>query len=176
MYYAYQAIQLYIEEPFTSHLPESLFNIARFLLQALQKESPVGVSKVSTMFALAKQSRSLEAYKMSRTAYEKLQTLKVPDSFREHIDLGCITIRSKPFTDNEDLLPLCYRCSTPNPLISGPVCHCVAAKSGLFVKDFKCVACGQPFVFSYHTFEVLPLVEFAVEDDISDGEAHRLIE
>lgn len=123
MYFAYQSILLYIEEPFTSHLPESLFNIARFLLQSMQSGVPPGISKVSTLFALAKQSRNLGAYKLARTAYEKLQTLKVPETFREHIDLGCITIRSKPFTDKEELLPLCYRCSNPNPLISGSVCQ-----------------------------------------------------
>lgn len=81
MYYAYHAIQRYIQEPFTSHLPESLFNIARFLMHGAQKELPRGVSKVDILFALAKQSRNLEAFKLARLAYEKLQTLKVGGVF-----------------------------------------------------------------------------------------------
>ena len=34
------------DEPFTSHLPETLFNIARYLLHMMVKECPAGVSKV----------------------------------------------------------------------------------------------------------------------------------
>ena len=34
------------DEPFTSHLPETLFNIARYLLHMLVKEIPPGVSRV----------------------------------------------------------------------------------------------------------------------------------
>jgi intraflagellar transport protein 122 len=37
------------------------------------------------------------------------------------------------------------------------------------------VHCKQPFVFSYFSFEVLPVVEFAVAEDISPEEAQRLI-
>ena len=35
------------DEPFTSHLPEALFNMARFLLHAMINEVPVGISKVT---------------------------------------------------------------------------------------------------------------------------------
>eukprot|EP00052_Salpingoeca_macrocollata_P008243 m.65502 g.65502 ORF g.65502 m.65502 type:complete len:1216 (+) comp16496_c0_seq1:48-3695(+) len=161
MYHAYHAVYRYIEEPFTSHLPESLFHMACFLLHALQREVPRGVSKVYMLFALAKQSRNLGAFKLARHAYEKLQALKVPDAFRESIDLGAITIRAKPFTDKEDIAPLCYRCSTPNPLIS-TVGH-------------ACFNCRQPFVYSFYSFENLPLVEFFIDIDIPDAEAVRLI-
>ena len=34
------------DEPFTSHLPETLFNIARYLLHMLVKDIPPGVSRV----------------------------------------------------------------------------------------------------------------------------------
>lgn len=34
------------DEPFTDHLPEALFNIARYLLHLLLKETPLGVSRV----------------------------------------------------------------------------------------------------------------------------------
>jgi hypothetical protein len=41
------------------------------------QEVPRGVSKAAALFALAKQSKTLGAYKLARTAYEKLQKLKV---------------------------------------------------------------------------------------------------
>jgi hypothetical protein len=35
-------------EPFTEHLPDTLFNASRFLLHAISKESqvPIGISKL----------------------------------------------------------------------------------------------------------------------------------
>ncbi|XP_068714789.1 intraflagellar transport protein 122 homolog isoform X2 [Montipora foliosa] len=162
IYHLYHSIQRYTDEPFTSHLPETLFNIARYLLHMLVKDIPPGVSRVSTLFALAKQSKNLGAYKMARTAYDKLQSLKIPQRFQESIDVGSVTIRSKPFHDSEELLPLCYRCSTTNPLLNN--------------KGNQCINCRQPFVYSFSSFEVLPLVEFVLEDGISDEEALKLIE
>ena len=55
----------------------------------------------ATLFALAKQSKNLGAYKLARHAYEKLQSLRIPARFMEVIDLGSVTIRSKPFHDSE---------------------------------------------------------------------------
>lgn len=40
------AVLLLQEEPFSSHLPETLFNISRFLLNSLTKDTPPGISKV----------------------------------------------------------------------------------------------------------------------------------
>jgi len=150
-----------MDEPFTSQLPEALFNMARFLLHMLIKDTPHGVSRVNALYALAKQSKDLGAYKLARYAFDKLQALKLPSRFQEGIDLGSITIRSKPFHDSEELLPICYRCSTTNPLLNS--------------KGNQCINCAQPFVHSYIGFEILPLVEFMLEDNISDEEAIRLI-
>ncbi|KAK2571545.1 Intraflagellar transport protein 122-like protein [Acropora cervicornis] len=46
IYHLYYSIQRYTDEPFTSHLPETLFNIARYLLHMLVKDIPPGVSRV----------------------------------------------------------------------------------------------------------------------------------
>ncbi|XP_070558026.1 intraflagellar transport protein 122 homolog [Ptychodera flava] len=162
IYYVYHSIQRYTEEPFTSHLPEALFNIARYLLHGMIRDIPLGISKVATLYALAKQSRSLGAFKLARYAFEKLQSLKIPSRFQESIDLGSITIRSKPFHDSEDVLPMCYRCSTTNPLLNN--------------QGNKCINCKQPFVHSFSSFEVLPLVEFVLEDGITDEEAVQLLD
>lgn len=53
------------------------------------------------MYALAKQSKALGAFKLARHAYEKLQGLRVPARFQESMELGSLTVRSKPFHDNE---------------------------------------------------------------------------
>lgn len=162
MYYAYHHIQRFIDEPFTSCMPETLFNIARYLLHEMTVNIPPGISKVATLYALAKQSRSLGAFKLARHAFEKLQQLRIPPRFQELIDLGALTIRSKPFHDSEELLLLCYRCSTTNPLQNN--------------RGNRCVNCSQPFVHAFVSYEVLPVVEFILEDGISDVEAVRLIE
>lgn len=163
VYYAYESIHRYTMAPFTSHQPESLFNIARYLYHIPEAKSFVGISQAAILYSLAKQgSRNLGAYKLARHAYEALLPFKVSPAYREQIDLGSITIRAKPFTDNPELLPLCYRCSTNNPLLSREAGH-------------RCVQCYQPFVFSFHAFEVLPLIEFLIDDDIDNDEAVKLI-
>lgn len=116
------------------------------------------------MFALAKQSRALGAYKLARHAYETLQSYRIRPAFRELIDLGSVSIRSKPFTDADELQPCCYRCSTPNPLLAP------ASAAGNV-----CVSCQQPFVLCHTSLEVLPLVEFFLEPGISAAEADKLI-
>ncbi|NXA54732.1 IF122 protein, partial [Nothocercus julius] len=162
VYHVYHSVQRYTEEPFSFHLPETLFNISRFLLHSLTKETPLGISKVNTLFALAKQSKALGAYKLARHAYEKLQGLQIPARFQKSIELGSLTIRSKPFHDSEELVPLCYRCSTNNPLLNN--------------LGNVCINCRQPFVFSASSYEVLHLVEFYLEDGITDEEAVALID
>uniref|UniRef100_A0A8W4FP55 Intraflagellar transport protein 122 homolog n=1 Tax=Sus scrofa TaxID=9823 RepID=A0A8W4FP55_PIG len=162
LYHGYHAIHRYTEEPFSFHLPETLFNISRFLLHSLTKDTPLGISKVNTLFTLAKQSKALGAYKLARHAYDKLQGLQIPTRFQKSIELGSLTIRSKPFHDSEELVPLCYRCSTNNPLLNN--------------LGNVCINCRQPFVFSASSYEVLHLVEFYLEEGITDEEAVSLID
>jgi intraflagellar transport protein 122 len=175
-YYAFDSIQRYIAEPFTSHQPDSLFNIARFLLNGVRSSVPLGISKVAVLYSLAKQSRNLGAFKLARYAYDSLQKLKVPPTFREQIDLGAISIRSKPHMDSEDVLPLCYRCSELNPLFVENVSAAAAQEGSFFPPAPQCVKCAQEFVYSFHSFEVLPLVEFELETSVEDAEAVTLIE
>ena len=118
IYYAYHTIQRYTDEPFTSYMPEALFNISRYLLHELIRDHPKGVSKFSVLYALAKQARNLGAYKLARNVLDKINGLKVPKRFRENVDLASLMVRSKPYHDNEELLTLCYRCSTTNPLLN----------------------------------------------------------
>uniref|UniRef100_A0A669DG82 Intraflagellar transport protein 122 homolog n=1 Tax=Oreochromis niloticus TaxID=8128 RepID=A0A669DG82_ORENI len=160
LYHVYRSIQRYTDEPFSSHMPDTLFNICRFLLNNLTKDMPPGISKVNTLYALAKQSRQLGAYKLARYAYEKLQELHIPSRFQESTELGSLTIRSKPFHDKEGMM--CYRCSTNNPLLNN--------------HGSVCINCRQPFIYCASSYDVLPLVQFYLEEDISDEDALSLID
>jgi intraflagellar transport protein 122 len=64
-------------------------------------------------------------------------------------------------TTTQDLQPLCFKCSSTNPLV-GP-------------KGNICANCKHEFVYSFYSFDNLPLVEFIPEDGISDEEALKLI-
>uniref|UniRef100_A0A4W6D778 Intraflagellar transport protein 122 homolog n=1 Tax=Lates calcarifer TaxID=8187 RepID=A0A4W6D778_LATCA len=106
LYHVYRSIQRYTDEPFSSHMPETLFNICRFLLNNLTKDIPPGISKVNTLYALAKQSQKLGAYKLARYSYEKLQELHIPSRFQESIELGSLTILGCSW---HDVLPLLHQ-------------------------------------------------------------------
>lgn len=107
-------------------------------------------------------SKDIKAYKYARNVLEKLDELVINNKFSDEIELLSMNIKAKPFKDDNDLNPLCYRCSHHNPLLNS--------------KGNDCTNCGQPFVFSFASFETLPLVEFLVADDINDEEALSLIE
>lgn len=112
-YFAYHRIHKFVEEPFTTYFPDAIFNMARYLFHVCltndSKSLPDGISKVYILYTLAKQSRELEAYKLARLVYEKLNNLHLKRRLVEVIELGQLTIRAKPFNDSEDLLLLCYR-------------------------------------------------------------------
>ena len=46
VYNVYHRIYCFVEQPFTSHIPEALHNMARFLAHRIMKTTPPGVSKV----------------------------------------------------------------------------------------------------------------------------------
>jgi intraflagellar transport protein 122 len=162
MYYAYHFIHCYSELPFNSMEPKNLFNIARYLfMNTLTGETPYAISKVNITMALAKLGTILENYKLSRDAYQKLQHLRISRHLQDEVDLASITVNSKALTDNDELAPICYRCSTTNS----------------FINQFGdyCQSCGHPFVRSFYSFEIIPLVEFELDESLSEEEALRLI-
>ncbi|KAL1117127.1 hypothetical protein AAG570_004455 [Ranatra chinensis] len=165
IYYAYHTVHRYLEEPFTSYQPESLFNIARYLMQETKTVQPSGVTQFAILYALSKQARNLGAYKLARQVLDRMQNLRIPPQFQEYIDVATLLVKGKPYHDSEELLIMCYRCSTYNPLMTP-----------LSTPPNACTNCRQPFVHSFVTFEVLPLVEFQIEEGISDAEAMRLLE
>ncbi|XGW30620.1 hypothetical protein V3C99_009520 [Haemonchus contortus] len=157
MYYAYDAIFLYCNQPFTRHSPETLLNMARYL--AAQQPVP-NISQVLICYTIARIVRELGAYKLARETLDRLGNLRVPPRLQRDVELMTVNIRAKPFSDADDLLPVCHRCGFNNPLTCG----------------MNCVHCGTAFVYSFATFEILPLVEFTVDPDLPIDEAVKLVE
>ena len=86
IYYAYHTIQRYTDEPFTSYMPEALFNISRYLLHELVRDQPKGVSKFAVLYALAKQVQnnnvSGPTLILSKLSHFRPETL-VPTNWRD---------------------------------------------------------------------------------------------
>ncbi|XP_043287356.1 intraflagellar transport protein 122 homolog isoform X2 [Venturia canescens] len=165
VYYAYHEVFKYLEEPFTSLMPEALFNISRYLLMKTQGIHVEGISKLTITYALVKQARLLGANKLAMQLLERLRSMKIPNNLSAQIEISTLGARAYQYRDPEELLPLCYRCSTFNALLPAQ-----NAPSN------QCVQCGLKFQHSFVMFEILPLIEFELDESITDEEAQRLIE
>ncbi|KHJ41704.1 tetratricopeptide repeat protein [Trichuris suis] len=161
IYYAYDFVYKYVEEPFTLFSAEILFNVSRFVANSIQTTPCDKVSQVRVYYTLAKQALTLGAFKLSRIACDHLSRLHLPDKLETAVDMLALMVKVKPFQDPEELLPVCYACSMGNPMLS---------KSAA-----KCVHCGAALIYSYANFEILPLVEFKIDDSLSEDDAIRLI-
>mmetsp|Transcript_24173 Transcript_24173/g.65451 ORF Transcript_24173/g.65451 Transcript_24173/m.65451 type:complete len:1251 (-) Transcript_24173:228-3980(-) len=161
VYSAYAIVHRFTEEPFTTEQPETIFHACRFLLARITRDAPWGVSKVNVLTALAKQARALGANKLARYAFDKLSSYRLAPAIRDQVELQTIAVRARPFADSEELLCMCYRCRTNNPLLN--------------TSADECVACKHPFVRSFATFDQLPLVRFDLPPHIGPEEALRLV-
>ena len=170
LYYAYAHIEDFFL-PYTPLRPEVLFQCARFLINGLGgKEAPFGISRAKILYTLAKQAKTCGAFKLARYAYDKLLRMKLPDAWRDEVDVDALTIHAAPLRDKSDLLPVCYRCGASNALLNPATSHNASTHRDV------CTSCGHPFVRSFLNFEVLPLIEFVPEASISDEEALDCVE
>eukprot|EP00940_MAST-03C_sp_MAST-3C-sp2_P003415 g3415.t1 len=165
LYYAYNFIYEYVDEPFTAQTAETLFNASRYMLNEVGgADQPFGISLVSILYTLSSQAKSLKAYKLSRYVLRKLHQYILPRTWQDEVELLSITIHSKPFSDRAELMPMCWRCGTINPLVN-PV------NGG----GDACTNCKHPWIRSFTNFDVLPLVEFTLKGGLSDREASELL-
>ncbi len=170
LYYAYAHVHAFVNDPFTSHQPEMLFQVARFIINSLGSAEviPYGISKACTLYTLARQTMAVGAFKLARHAYDRLSKLQLPfDRKLDDIEVDMLLVQAKPVRDDPDHLPVCYRCGATNPLLN--------PFTNKFAKGDVCTNCGHPFVRSFINFDVLPLVEFVPDPTISDEEAVELI-
>ena len=158
---SYDIIYKYIEEPFSKDLLNTennwIYNSCKFLINKLSNYKFVmnhhqGVSLAYVYYSTAFLAKQFEAYKTSRFSFEKLNTFQINSNWKSKIELEIMIIRAKPYTDNDSQLPLCFRCLTTNPTINS-------------LGD-KCTICGNSFIRSSISFELLPLIEFFPEQGI----------
>ncbi|CAF1166921.1 unnamed protein product [Rotaria sordida] len=168
LYFAYQYIYEYTTEPFVDTPPLILFNIARFIyhkLAHLAGDIPPALSKFRTCYAACKIAKILNANKFSRQMIYLMRDLTFTHNLgnkRIEIEQLALEMEARTFSDDHDLLPLCYRCSHHNELLNA--------------RGNECSSCGSPFVLSHLSFDVLPLVEFILPSDINDEDALNLLE
>ncbi|OAF69808.1 Intraflagellar transport protein [Intoshia linei] len=162
IYFAYRHIHSYIEDPFIAHENETIFNVGKYLINTLYELNyiPKGISQTSLYYTLGNLASSSEAYRLALYCFEKLQHLYVSD-LKDNIDLQLLLLRTKPNINSEDLNIICYRCSKTLTLVNE--------------QGNKCPYCGNPLIYSYSSFEILPLVKFQIDADITDEEAEKLI-
>eukprot|EP00598_Pedospumella_elongata_P006620 CAMPEP_0184976768 /NCGR_PEP_ID=MMETSP1098-20130426/7662_1 /TAXON_ID=89044 /ORGANISM="Spumella elongata, Strain CCAP 955/1" /LENGTH=1432 /DNA_ID=CAMNT_0027499697 /DNA_START=50 /DNA_END=4348 /DNA_ORIENTATION=+ len=169
LYFAYASVHAFVTDPFTSQQPEMLFQVARFIVNSLgtSETIPLGISKASTLYTLARQAMQLGAYKLARHAYDRLSKLQMGERKQEEVEVEMLLVQAKPVRDDPDHLPVCYRCGSTNPLLN--------PFTNKFAMGDVCTNCGHPFVRSFINFDILPLVEFVPDPSISDEEAIELI-
>ncbi|CAH8492943.1 unnamed protein product [Schistosoma mattheei] len=162
VYYVYNNIHHFLHEPFASHMSETYFNMARYLIHILQFGDIPEVSKAAVLYTLAKHGRALGAYKLTKQIYDRLQTLHLPSKMRDEVDLSSITLNSGPMIDSEEISTMCYRCSATNPLLNS--------------LGHRCINCKEPFLYSFINLEQLPIVEFIPEDNLSYEEVRSYLQ
>jgi intraflagellar transport protein 122 len=169
LYFAYANVHTYITDPFTSSQPEMLFQVSRYIINSLGNSDfvPFGISKAATLFTLARQAMALGAFKLAKNAYERLGKMQSLPRKQEDIEMDMLVVQAKPMRDEPDILPVCYRCSSTNPLLN--------PFTNKFAKGDVCTNCGHPFVRSFINFDILPLVEFVPDQRISDEDAIDMI-
>ncbi|XP_077302310.1 intraflagellar transport protein 122 homolog [Arctopsyche grandis] len=167
IYFTFHIVHQSIHEVFSVCQPETLFNAAKIVLSLVENNvhPPKGISLFSVYLCLAKQGRLLGANKLARQMLDKIQNLKVPFKIQENVEVLTLLSRAG-LNDSNEVTPLCYRCS-----------HHFTPLSTV------CNYCGHNLYHSFLTFEVvinvleiLPLVAFTIEDDITVEEALQLIE
>jgi intraflagellar transport protein 122 len=50
-----------------------------------------------------------------------MMCFQVSPEWQNDIDLAIILVRAQPFSDREDLLPVCWRCGTTNAMLNPQV-------------------------------------------------------
>ncbi|KAJ1513775.1 hypothetical protein HMI54_011193 [Coelomomyces lativittatus] len=154
--YAYHYVSKYIEEPFTSVPLLTLFQMARYLYTEFQWSPkklawPASLSRVLIQVALVQLGCKLGASTTaSQLAVNLMNNHAVPLQYQSGLDRHGLLLKSKTHTlapDDPSVAPICVGCSTPNAILS-----------------HRCIACNLPFVWSFHTFDVLPLLPFTVSE------------
>ncbi|KPA79976.1 hypothetical protein ABB37_05018 [Leptomonas pyrrhocoris] len=161
IYYAFQNVYAHTTQPLPYN-ELSLFRTSKYLLGMCAGSAiPMNVGKAAILYTLSRIANRLEMVRTARTVFEKLQSVILPVSMMEQVDVETLIVRSKPVKDREELLDYCFRCNQVVPQLT--------------IAGDRCPNCFHPCVRSFVNFECLPLVEFILDNDVSDEEAERII-
>ncbi|KEG14974.1 putative WD40 protein [Trypanosoma grayi] len=161
IYYAYHFIYSHVTQPFPYN-ELALLNLSRYVVSMISSSDvPLNVGKGEVLYTFARIAKQLDMTRTARVAFERLQSVVLPVKIMEQVDIDSLQIRSKVYTDKEELLDVCYRCGQTVPQLT--------------IAGDRCPSCAHPFVRSFVQFESLPLVEFSLSNDLSDAEAERII-
>jgi intraflagellar transport protein 122 len=86
-----------------------------------KRDPPKGIALSKILLALAGLARAQRAYKLARFAYSRLQGLVLLPAVAADVELASLMLRACPFTDDDELLPICYRCQATNTLLNTQV-------------------------------------------------------
>ena len=170
-YYAFHLVHTYMSQPFTTCEHQAIFNACKFLssvlsatpqpIPGISDDVPYNIYKVDVLLALGRLCSAMELNRVARTVYEKLQQFVLSPTIQEQVDIATLAIRGRPFQDKEEFLSTCARCQQ--------------TVAGFTAPGDRCPNCFHPFVRSFVSFEALPLVEFILADDLTDGKAEQIV-
>lgn len=123
--------------------------------------APRGVSQTDALYALARTSVGLGAFRSARAALEVLSGRVLPSTWRNEVDKAALTVQAYPPDDRREAQRMCFRCGTLNPVLG--------------VRGDACASCGAGFFRSLASFETLPLVEFEPAPPLSVDDALGLM-
>lgn len=187
LYYCYDAVYRYTTEPFIDLLPESLYQMSRFLLHAslwipaqiwlgerFPSSLPPNIRLDVILFVLAKTASVVGAFSLEKMAYEKLLLSTVASKrLRKEVEIGYLNSRNNPQEDSEDIIPLCWNCGSANPLLYKRTDGSKDEKHSTF--RIKCVNCEERFQPAFYSFESLALVEFEIDPSVSEYDAINIL-
>jgi len=184
-----------------------LFHAARWLwfeLEADTNKNYENIDYVAVLYTLSQKATQLGAYKVARLAHDKLRTLKLPGKLRNRIEQDGLLLFSKPFNDCSELSIDCPRCDASNQIFPIQMSNLAQRSYGKYSRSNQansfgndsennnfdmvsnsfyktlgfCQSCGQVFIISLASFEVLPVVEFYLDPELetlSESEVRTII-
>lgn len=87
-------------------------------LEGEGRRLPYGISIVTCLYALVKQAVGMQSFRVASFAAERLASCIVPNAWRETLETASVLLQSKPFSDREDLVPVCYACGASNSVLT----------------------------------------------------------
>ncbi|CCW67047.1 unnamed protein product [Phytomonas sp. Hart1] len=161
MYYVYANIYTHMVQPFPYN-EIRLYRMSRYLLaMASEGVIPMNIGKAEILCTLARTACRLDMVRTARAVFEKLHSVILAPPILEQVSIETLLARCKRYADRDELLDTCYRCKHVVPQLTDP--------------GDRCPNCYHPFVRSFVNFEVLPLVEFTLSNDLTDNIAEKLI-